>query len=88
MASQDFVARAVPTDVVAALSLVSSTRYTCQNVSTIATLFVREAVAMPAVTDMAFRIEAGGNFTINPDGTPIWMWTDNGSCPVVLDDAP
>ena len=87
MPSQDFNATGVPADVVAALSLTSGTQYTAQNVSTIATLFVREAVAMPAVTDLAFRVEAGGNFSIKPDATPIWMWTDNGSCPVILDDA-
>ena len=87
MPSQDFVARAAPADVVAALALDTGTRYTCQNVSTTATLFAREAATMPAVTDMAFRVEAGGNFTIKPDGTPIWMWTDNGNCPVILDDA-
>ena len=87
MPSQDFMARAAPDDIVAALRLVNGTSYTCQNVSTIATLFVREAVAMPAATALAFRVEAGGNFNIKPDVTPIWLWTDNGSCPVILDDS-
>lgn len=88
MPSLDFDATDTPQDVVAALSLTSGTRYTGQNVSTIATLFVREVSAMPTVQDRAFKVESGGNFTITPDGTSIWFWTDDpDGCPVVLDDA-
>ena len=87
MPSQDFNVTETPVDIVADLSLVNGTRYTCQNVSTTATLFVREATAIPSVQDRGFKVEAGGNFTLRPDGVAVWMWTDTGSCPVILDDA-
>ena len=89
MASRDFDATTSSQDLVAALGLVAGTVYTGQNVSTTATLFVREAAAVPVPTARAFRIEAGGHFTINPRaGGPIWLWTDDpGGCPVLVDQA-
>ena len=89
MPAQDFDASAIPMDIVQALGLIAGTTYTCQNISTTATLFVREVNTMPTIQDRAFRIEAGANFSIKPDGvTPIWTWTDDpAGCAVVLDDA-
>ena len=74
--SQDFDAGVAPRDVMAALSLTAGTAYTCQNVSTTATLFARDAATAPAATGRAHRIEAGGYFVIRPDG-PFWLWTDD-----------
>ena len=85
----DFDTTLVPADVVAALGLVQDTRYVCQNVSSTATLFIREQVAAPAVTDRAFRIESGGIFTVKQTGSAIWFWTDDsGGCPAILAVAP
>ena len=84
----DFDATPVPVDVVAALGLTQDTRYSGQNVSGTATLFVREAAAAPAVTDRAFRIQSDGQFTLRPRGAPIWLWTDEPSgCPVIVGEA-
>ena len=87
MAAQDFDATAVPQDVVAVLSLTNGKSYTCQNVSTTSTLFVREQAAMPDVTDRAFKIESGGHVTIKPDGTPVWMWSDPDGAAVIVEEA-
>ena len=83
----DFDATDSPADLVAGASLASGERYTVQNVSTIATLFVREQAAQPSLSTRAFRIESGGTFTLRPTGTPIWLWTDNETCPVILSEA-
>ena len=90
MASQDFDATGAPADIVAGLSLAEGTRYQGQNVSTTATLRIRESVTAPAADARAIRIEAGGSFTLGPDGTNgIWLWTDEtGGCPVIITDAP
>ena len=94
MAAQDFDATSVPRDIVGALNLKAGQRYACQNVSTTATLYFRSQIrlendARPAVTDRAFRIEAGGNFRLKPEaGIVICLWTaDPAGCPVVVDDA-
>ncbi len=88
MASKDFDATGVPVDIVDALSLEPNTLYTGQNVSTTATLFVREAAAMPSTSARAFKVEAGSPFTLKFQGTPLWFWTDDANgCPVVLDNA-
>ena len=84
----DFDATGSPADVVSVAGLVQGTRYTFQNVGTIATLFIREQAAQPSpLTARAFRVESGGNFTLKSAGTPIWLWTDNGTCPVILSEA-
>ena len=84
----DFDATETPTDIAAALSLVQGTLYSAQNVGTVATLFIREAAAQPSITTRAFRIESGGFLTVKPTGLPIWIWTDNHVCPVILAEAP
>ena len=84
----DFDATGTPADIVAALSLAQGERHTGQNVSNTATLFVREATAAPAVTDRAFRVESGGQFTLRPSGEPVWLWTDEADgCAVILAEA-
>ena len=89
MASRDFDATGTPKEIVADLGLSLGARYQGQNVSTVATLRVREATVAPAATDRAIRIEAGGIFTIRPDGTNgIWLWTDEPDCPVIVTPAP
>ena len=90
MASRDFDATAVPQDVVAALSLTAGTRYQGQNASTTATLFIRETVVAPVTGDRAFRVEAGGAFTVGPEpGVAVWLWTDDpAGCPVIVGEAP
>ena len=81
----DFDATLVPADIVAALSLTQDVRYTCQNLSGTATLFVREAGSVPSITDRAFRVESSGEFTLRPSGDPIFLWTDDPSgCPLIL----
>ena len=88
MPSMDFDANQAPRNVVSVLGLALRTRYTCQNVSGTATLFFREAAAQPAATDRAFRIEPGGFFTLEPQGTPLWFWTDDpDGCAVVVTEA-
>ena len=84
----DFDATLVPADIVAALSLAQGERYVAQNVSTTGTLFIREQLAAPAVTDRAFRVESGGQFTIRPSGEPVWLWTDEADgCAVIVGEA-
>ena len=77
MPSLDFDATRQPTDIVAALALTRGTIYTLQNVATFATLRVREVAAMPTGGERAHRIESGGYFSMRPQGTPIWIWTDD-----------
>ena len=89
MVAQDFTAQTEPTDIVAELSLSIGTAYSCQNVSTFATLRIREEIAMPDATAGAFRVEAGGSFQLTPEaGTPIWVWSDDAPCPVILSAQP
>ena len=89
MASLDFDATETPADIVAELSLSIGTAYSAQNVSTTATLRFREADAMPDATARAFRVEAGGAFQLEPEaGTPIWIWTDEDFCPVIVGRRP
>ena len=88
MPSQNFDATGTPQDIAAALSLTVGTRYTAQNLSTTATLLVREAATVPDAGDRAFRVEASGHFTIKPDpAVGVYLWTDNGACPVLVDEA-
>lgn len=89
MASLDFDATETPTDIVAALSLNVGTAYAGQNVSTISTLFFREAVAMPDATAPAFRVESGSAFQIKPEpGQGVWLWTDEAPCKIILATRP
>ena len=84
----DFDATGTPADLVAALSLTRGSRYAVQNASTTATLFRRAAAAPPDAAARAFRVEAGGEFTFRPRGTPYWLWTDDPrGCPVIVDPA-
>ena len=88
MPAVDFDATASPVDMAAAVGLTQGQSYTGQNVSTVATLYVRPAAMAPAVTARAFRVEAGGSFTVKPNGSPVWCWTDDpAGCPVILDQA-
>ena len=87
MAAMDFDATEVPQDIVAVLSLASGTKYKAQNLGPTASLFVREQTAMPATSERAFKLEAGGHITIKPDGGPIWLWSDPGGAAVVLGEA-
>lgn len=88
MAAIDFDATVAPVDLVAGAGLSQGTTYTCQNASTLATLFLREAASVPAATARAFRVEAGGAFSITPRGDPIYVWTDDaGGCPLIVDEA-
>lgn len=85
MPSQDFDATTTPQDIVAALSLTAGTRYTGQNVSTFATLRVRQAAGAPAASDRAHKIEAGGSFTIDPQtGQGVFVWTDEADGAAVI----
>ena len=67
---------AAPADIVAVAGLTQGTVYTLQNIGVRATLFMREASTAPAAGDPAFRIEASGHATIQPQGTPIYVWAD------------
>ncbi len=88
MAAIDFDATLVPTDIVAAGSLASQQAYTAQNLSGVASLFVREASSAPSPRERAFKIEPGTVFTIRPTGAPIYVWTDDAAgCPVILNEA-
>ena len=89
MVSRDFNATEQPTDIVADLSLAVGTAYSGQNISTISTLFVREAVAMPDATAPAFRVESGSAFQIKPEpGQGVWLWTDEAPCKIILATRP
>ena len=88
MAARNFDAGVAPRDIVAALSLATGKRWTCQNVDVKATLRIRESATVPLVTDRAFRIESGGNFTIKIAAVPIFMWTDDpDGCAVIVEEA-
>ena len=85
----DFDASVIPVDIVAALGLAQDELFAGQNVSGTATLYVREAATIPAVTDRAFRVESGGQFSLRPRGEPIWAWTDEADgCAVIVAEAP
>ena len=90
MPSQDYDATLVPADIVADLGLVVGQLYEGQNVSTTATLRVRQAAVAPSADARAIRIEASGTFTIAPDGIDgIWLWTDDrAGCPVIITESP
>ena len=88
MPAVNITASRMPADVVAAASLTPGVRYSAQNVSTVATLFVRDAAAQPDAAERHFRIEAGSTFTIRPTaGEGIWLWTDEEECRVILTEA-
>ena len=87
MPAIDFDASDTPADIVAGAALTAGTDYTVQNVSTTATLFLREQTTQPAIGTRAFKIEAGSVFTIKPTGAPIWVWTDNTTCPLIVAEA-
>ena len=85
MPAVNITASRMPADVVAAASLTLGVAYTVQNVSTVATLFVRDEATRPDAAERRFRIEAGSTFTIRPlAGVGIWLWTDEEACPVIL----
>ncbi len=87
MAAQDFDATTAPVNIVAALSLASG-RYTIQNVSTVASLFVRSASTAPAATARGFRLESGGHGMISGDEAT-YVWTDDlAGCPAIVDEIP
>ena len=89
MASMDFDASPVPADIVSALGLAVGTTYVLQNLSTVATLFLREASAMPSAAARAFRIEASGTIVVKPvTGAQVFLWTDNLVCPCIVSEAP
>ena len=86
MPSRDFNATGTPQSIAAVLGLTSGQAYVGQNVSTTATLFVREAAAAPSPHARAHRHEAGGFFYFTPGGTSsLWVWTDDpGGCAVIV----
>ena len=89
MASRDFDSTLLPTDIVSDLGLTVGVAYEGQNLSTVATLRIRQAATEPEADSRAIRIEAGGVFTINPDGDGIWLWTDDtAGCPVIVTESP
>ena len=87
MPAQDFDATRQPQDVVAALSLEAGKSYTCQNVAPFSSLFVREDTAAPSITARGFRVESGGVFTLKISADPIYLWTDNSTCAVIVVEA-
>lgn len=89
MASRNFDATTTPQDIANVLGLVDGRRYTGQNVSTTATLFARDAVAIPSVSMRAFRTESGGYFYFTPGGTTsLWLWTDDpAGCACIVTEA-
>ena len=86
--SLDFDATAVPRAVDTILSLDDGVLFWVQNVDPIASLRFRTATAAPASTDRAHIISSGGSFYITPDSVaPIWLWTDDGTCAVIVSQA-
>ena len=78
---------AIPTDIVAALSLTVGKTYYGMNLSTTATLYGRPSASQPAVTARAYRYEAGAEFEIDvKTGEKIWLWTDDTGCPIILNE--
>ena len=87
MAALDFTAQTEPTDIVAGLALAVAPG--TPTASTFATLRFREAVGVPGATARAFRVEAGGAVWLKPEaGTPIWVWTDDPPCKIILSTQP
>ena len=89
MAAVDIDATATPRDLVTVAGLAVGTTYSGQNLSTTATLFIRGAATAPDAGERAFRVEAGGAFTITAEaGAGIFVWTDDAAgCPLILDRA-
>ena len=90
MAAMDFDATSTPEDIVSDLGLAVGTTYVGQNISTTATLFTRPSNTAVTVANRAFRVEAGGVFTLTPEtGVEVFVWTDDeNGCPVIVDKAP
>ena len=89
MPSLDFNATGTPQSIAAALGLASGQEYVGQNLSTVATLFVREADAAPTPDARTHRHEAGSFFYFTPGGTSsLWVWTDDpDGCAVIVTEA-
>lgn len=89
MASRNFDATQTPRSIASVLGLPDGVDYVGQNVSTTATLFVRDAAVSPPRTMRAFRHESGGFFYFTPGGTTaLWVWTDDADgCPVIVTEA-
>ena len=75
----DFDATVVPQDLVAALGLEWPLRYELQNLGSGPTLFIRQSLVAPSITERAFRVESGGRFVLQPPigGPSLWVWTDD-----------
>ena len=89
MASRNFNATSTPQSIASVVVLTDGQQYVGQNVSTTATLFVREAAVQPAPTMRAHRHESGAFFYFTPGGTTsLWAWTDDpAGCAVIVTEA-
>ena len=80
--------RSVATAIGFALAVSRGTvdRIEIQNVSTTATLFVREQVMPPTAGHRGRRVESGGVYeTLLHGSAAIWVWTDDpGGCACVV----
>ena len=89
MASRNFDATGTPRSIAAVLGLRDGQEYAGQNLSTTATLFVREALMIPSAGTRAHRHEAGSFFFFTPSGqTSLWAWTDDpAGCACIVTEA-
>lgn len=89
MTSRDMVLTTVAIDLVAALSLGVGMVYSVENLSTTATLLIREQRSQPIGLNGA-KTEAGSEALIQPGNEGIWCWTDDpsGVCPILVTPAP
>ena len=86
MASRNFDATLVPRSLETVLGLSVGDVCFMQNLSSSATLFVRQAAVAPAATARAHQIFAGEDITVKVDETSrLWAWTDDPEgCPAIL----
>ena len=88
MASMDFDATDMPTDIVATLGLTDGTRYTVQNVDLIATLRLRQSATVPDADSRSHKVEAGASFIISPtSGEAIYVWSELERCAAIVTEA-
>ena len=85
MATQSFDATGEPADLEAALSLVPGETYMLQNVDPVASLKYLSAVGAPEASARTHLLQSLSSIFVTPTaGESLWVWSDDGSCALVI----
>ena len=88
MATQSFDATGEPADLEAALSLVPGETYMLQNVDPVASLKYLSAVDEPEASARTHLLQSLSSIFVTPTASETtWVWSDDGSCAVVVSEA-